>query len=54
MSQLRSSSVSRSRTTTSSQEARLGRQHLLLHLLYERSIAVREKGPGFEVKAAKR
>lgn len=26
----------------------------LLHLLYERSIAVREKGPGFDAKRAKR
>jgi hypothetical protein len=26
----------------------------LLHLLYERSIAVREKGPGFDGKRAKR
>jgi hypothetical protein len=26
----------------------------LMHLLYERSNAVREKGPAFDVKAAKR
>jgi hypothetical protein len=26
----------------------------LLHLLYERSIAIREKGPGFDAKRAKR
>ncbi len=32
----------------------MGRPEYLLYILYERSIAVREKGPGFDVKKSKR